>query len=101
MDGHRTGNTHRNKAITGGLTLNGSKNNTIIIDPQGVLINRGDRMSTKGVSERPSKVDLSIKFLYLVVCIGIVRTVMTVMRHVDVRSPNLLIFTKLLEGKRN
>lgn len=52
-------------------------------------------MSIKGLSERPPKVVLAIKLLYLVVGIGIVRTVMTVMRHADVRSPNLLIFTKL------
>lgn len=52
-------------------------------------------MSIKGLSERPPKVVLAIRLLFLVVGIGMVRTVMTVMRHADVRSPNLLIFTKL------
>jgi len=53
-------------------------------------------MSIEELSERPPKVVLAIKLLYLVIGIGIVRAVMTVMRHADVRSPNLLILTKLL-----
>lgn len=53
-------------------------------------------MSIKELSERPPKVDWAIKLLYLVVGIGIVRAVMTVVRHADVRSPYFFILTKLL-----
>ena len=53
-------------------------------------------MPTKELSERPAKVVLAVKVLYLVVGIGIIRTAMTVIRHADVRSPYFLIFTKLL-----
>jgi hypothetical protein len=53
-------------------------------------------MQTKELLERPVKVVHAQKMLYLVVGIGIVRTMMTVIRHADVRSPYFLIFTKLL-----
>ena len=53
-------------------------------------------MPTKELSERPAKVVLAVKMLYLVVGIGIIRTIMTVIRHADVRSPHFLIFTQLL-----
>ena len=52
-------------------------------------------MSIKELSERPPKVVLAIKLLYLVVGIGMIRAVMTVLRHADVRSPYFFIFTKL------
>ena len=45
---------------------------------------------------RPEKVSLAIKLLYLVVGVGILRTVMTVMRHADVRSPHFLISIKVV-----
>lgn len=51
-------------------------------------------MST-AMSARPAKVALAIKLLYVVVGIGMVRTVMTVIRHLDVRSPDFLIMTKV------
>jgi RsiW-degrading membrane proteinase PrsW (M82 family) len=51
---------------------------------------------TKELLEKPAKVILAVKMLYLVVGIGIIRTSMTVIRHADVRSPDFLIFTKLL-----
>ena len=51
-------------------------------------------MSIKELSERPPKVSLAIKLLYLVVGIGMIRAVMTVLRHADVRSPYFFILTK-------
>ena len=53
-------------------------------------------MPTKALSERPSKVALAVKFFYLVVGAGIIRAVMTIIRHADVRSPYFLISTKLI-----
>jgi uncharacterized membrane protein YjdF len=53
-------------------------------------------MPTKTLSERPSKVALAVKFFYLVVGAGIIRAVMTIIRHADVRSPHFLIYTKLI-----
>jgi hypothetical protein len=53
-------------------------------------------MSIKELSQKPEKVVAAVKLLYLVVAIGIIRTSMTVIRHVDVRSPHLLIITKML-----
>jgi len=52
-------------------------------------------MSTR-ISATPAKVALAVKMLYVVVGIGVIRTIMTVMRHIDVRSPDVLILTKLL-----
>ncbi len=53
-------------------------------------------MSTKELSESPAKVTNAVKMLYLVVAIGVIRAAITVIRHWDVRSPNFLIFVKLL-----
>jgi len=53
-------------------------------------------MPTIELLERPAKVVLAVKMLYIVVGLGIIRTAMTVMRHADVRSPNFLIIIKLL-----
>ena len=53
-------------------------------------------ISKKELSQRPEKIVTAVKLLYLVVAIGIIRTSMTVIRHVDVRSPHLLIFSKML-----
>ena len=53
-------------------------------------------MATNELLERPSKVTLAVKMFYLVCGIGVVRTVITVLRHIDVRSPNSLIITKFL-----
>ena len=53
-------------------------------------------MQTKELSERPAKVVLALRMFYLVVGIGIIRTIMTVIRHADVRSPHSLIFTKFM-----
>jgi hypothetical protein len=53
-------------------------------------------MPTKALSERPSKVTLAVNFLYLVVGLGIIRAVMTIIRHADVRSPDFLIYTKII-----
>ncbi|MCP3868359.1 MAG: hypothetical protein GY703_09745 [Gammaproteobacteria bacterium] len=51
--------------------------------------------STIKLSERPAKVTLAVKLLYLVVTLGIVRTVITIMRHLEVRSPDFLIYAKV------
>jgi len=53
-------------------------------------------MSLKEYLELRDKVVLSVKMLYLVVGIGVIRTAMTVFRHIDVRSPDFLIITKLI-----
>ena len=51
---------------------------------------------TKELLEKQEKVVLAAKMLYLVVATGIIRTSMTVIRHAEVRSPDFLIFTKIL-----
>jgi len=53
-------------------------------------------MPTFKLSERPAKIVLAVRILYLVVGIGIIRTAMTVMRHAEVRSPDFLIIAKIL-----
>ncbi len=53
-------------------------------------------MATNGRIERPPKVTLAVKMFYLVCGIGAVRTTVTVLRHIDVRSPDTFITTKLL-----
>ena len=53
-------------------------------------------MPIKELSQKPEKVVAAVKLLYLVVAIGIIRTSMTVIRHVDVRSPHILIISKML-----
>jgi hypothetical protein len=53
-------------------------------------------MQTKELLEKPKKVVHAIKMLYLIIGIGVIRTIMTVMRHADVRSPYFLIVTKFL-----
>jgi hypothetical protein len=46
--------------------------------------------------DKPAKVVLAIRALYLVVALGIIRLTFTVIRHIDVRSPDFLILTKVL-----
>jgi len=46
--------------------------------------------------ERPSKIVLALRMLYLVVGIGVMRTAITVIRHADVRSPYFLVGVKLM-----
>lgn len=53
-------------------------------------------MATSGWLERPPKVTLAVRMFYLIYGIGVVRTTITVLRHIDVRSPETLIVTKLL-----
>ena len=53
-------------------------------------------MQKKEFSEKPAKVVLAQRLLYLVISLGIFRTTLTVIRHADVRSPYFLIFVKLL-----
>jgi hypothetical protein len=42
-------------------------------------------MSNKGSMVKPSEIILAVKMLYLVVAIGVLRTLMTVLEHADVR----------------
>ena len=53
-------------------------------------------MPTQALSDWPLKVALAVNFFYLVVVVGIIRAVMTIIRHADVRSPYFLIYTKLI-----
>lgn len=53
-------------------------------------------MPTKALSERPLKVAHAVKIFYVIVGIGVIRAVMTIIRHADVRSPYFLIYTKLI-----
>ena len=52
-------------------------------------------MPKEDLWQKSDEVALAAKMLYLVVVVGITRTVMTVVRHVDVRSPYFLISVKL------
>ncbi len=45
---------------------------------------------------KPAKVVLAIRILYLIVALGIIRLTFSVIRHIDVRSPDFLILTKVL-----
>jgi hypothetical protein len=53
-------------------------------------------MPTKALSERPLKVAHAVKIFYVIVGVGIIRAVITIIRHADVRSPYFLIYTKLI-----
>jgi hypothetical protein len=50
--------------------------------------------SKTDVSARPQKVTLAVRLLYFIVAIGVLRTGMTVIRHIEVRSPDFLIASK-------
>ena len=43
---------------------------------------------------RPAKIRTAVALMYVVVILGIARTTMTVMRHLDVRTPDLYIISK-------
>ena len=43
---------------------------------------------------KPAKIRTAVVLMYIVVIIGIARTAMTVMRHIDVRTPDLYIISK-------
>jgi len=53
-------------------------------------------VSEQELSIQPAKVTLAVKLFYTVVGIGILKTAYTVVRHLDVRSPDFLIITKLI-----
>ena len=59
-----------------------------------ILNNGGSQVSAQELSGRPPKVLLAVKMFYFVVGIGVLRTAFTVVRHLDVRSPDFLIITK-------
>lgn len=44
---------------------------------------------------KPEKIVLAMRLLYLIVGIGVLHTAITVVRHIDVRTPNFLIVVKL------
>jgi hypothetical protein len=46
--------------------------------------------------EIPPKVSLSIKLLYFNICIGIIRAFIVVVRHWEVRTPDIFILVKIL-----
>ena len=53
-------------------------------------------MPTAAVSERPAKVILALRVLYLGIGIGVIRTAIVVVRHLEVRTPNFMITVKLV-----
>ena len=53
-------------------------------------------MSTVAVSERPAKVILALRMLYLGIGIGVIRTAIVVLRHLEVRTPDVIITVKLV-----
>ena len=95
MGGRRSGNANRDPTLA--LVADTADNRPYYHEVTQIRIEKlGNLMSTKELSERPSKVILAVRMLYLVVAIGIIRTAMTVIRHADVRSPHFLIETKAL-----
>lgn len=55
-------------------------------------------MPTAAVSERPAKVVFAVRMLYLTIGIGAIRVAIVVLRHLEVRSPDFLIITKVVIG---
>lgn len=53
-------------------------------------------MATNERIEKPPKVILAVKLFYLVIGVSVIRAIMTVIRHADVRSPYVFIIWKLL-----
>ena len=55
-------------------------------------------MTTKGpvaqAATKPAKVGTAVVLMYIVVIIGISRTAMTVLRHIEVRTPDFYIISK-------
>lgn len=46
--------------------------------------------------ERPARVTLAIRLLVFVIALGIIQTAIVALRHIDVRSPDVLIVTKVV-----
>jgi hypothetical protein len=53
-------------------------------------------MVKKELNKRPTKVRLAVMMFYMVCVIGVVRTTIIVLRHIDVRSPGFFITIKFL-----
>jgi hypothetical protein len=53
-------------------------------------------MPTAAVPERPAKVVLALGMLYLGIGIGVIRTAIVVLRHLEVRTPDFIIKVKLV-----
>lgn len=53
-------------------------------------------MPTAAVSERPAKVVLAVRMLYLGIGLGVIRTAIVVLRHLEVRTPDVIIMTKIV-----
>jgi hypothetical protein len=52
-------------------------------------------MSDKQSNKTPEKIVLAVRLFYLIIGIGIVRLVITVIRHWDVRTPDFIILSSL------
>lgn len=46
--------------------------------------------------ERPARVTVAIRLLFVVIVLGIVQAAIVAVRHIDVRSPDVLVVTKLV-----
>jgi hypothetical protein len=53
-------------------------------------------MSTAAVLERPAKFVLALRMLYVGIGIGVIRTAIVVLRHLEVRTPDFIIMVKLV-----
>lgn len=51
-------------------------------------------MPTAAVLEKPAKVVLALKLLYVGIGIGVIRTGIVVVRHLEVRTPDFIIVVK-------
>lgn len=52
-------------------------------------------MTGSELSERPSQVTVAIRLYLAVIAIGVIQAVMLALRHIEVRSPDLLIASKV------
>ena len=48
------------------------------------------------VLERPAKIVIALRMLYFALGIGVIRTAIVVLRHIEVRSPYFIILVKLV-----
>ena len=53
-------------------------------------------MSTAAALESPAKVVLALRMLYAGIGIGVIRTAIVVLRHLEVRTPDFIIMIKLV-----
>ena len=79
---------HKYGSRVGGCNSRNANRDQTLVQPE-------DLMPKEDSWQKPAEAVLAAKMLYLVVVVGITRTVMTVVRHVDVRSPYFLMSVKL------